>query len=282
VIGAPPTLPPAAALEPSSPMPIPATDPVMPLDVLQSLFTTAFGFALGGWRWLIVASIVVALLVGYLAGRAHARFAARSAAARAGEEFADGLRLAFSPDQVAANVKSAATLEQSLNNPIDLGVSFVSPSMRITVIDALIRVVDVDAIGGQAISKDPHLMISLLLQNADERKELNFRGSGAFQLRDDRGQPLRRVEFEFPSSRIVGALGAGVALAPRSTVSHLEIFEVPARQAQFVILTVDLAGFGEPRFLRHESNRHEFVSFKIPVEKIKGFKTHPRPITDFL
>ncbi|HBJ34996.1 MAG TPA: hypothetical protein DDZ51_09595 [Planctomycetaceae bacterium] len=211
-------------------------------------------------KWSIVmGASLISLAAGYFAGREHIKFEIRRAITEATQSLADGF------GQNKNRTPSSNKLDESQSQLIRLKIDqvHVTPTFSIRLASAKIAKAQiVDMFGETGTGREENLIITLEINNRDDRKILRFTernmfSSANFKLRDDVENTIRGVNYG-AASRPVGALRSSDDILPGAKVTHVELFNVPLPKTQFVILTVNLECFGSDGS----------IEFEIPIDQI--------------
>ncbi len=149
---------------------------------------------------------------------------------------------------------------------VPFGEAAGSGPIVLLVSDASIDLADlIDATGAESKSKEPKLIVTIAMKNVGDGRAIQYQGDGrgfwgTFRLVDDADKAVQLAYFG-QDLKVVGELKHGEELAPGAAKEHVQAFEVPPRNAKYVILKVHLLAFGQPKNVR----------FRIPAEKIKNF-----------
>lgn len=191
---------------------------------------------------------IAALILGYFLGREHLKYQMKSAISDMASSVSQGIKDAFSntPETPAASISK-----------LEIGQTHQVDNLSITLTGAKIALPKIKrGLWGddEQTGKEPKLILSFTIVNNDERKIKKFIRDGAFKLQDDVDN---RVHEEYAEA--AGGLGKYNEILPNSTVSHIELFDIPLPKTEFLQLTIDLERFdGEGK-----------VQFKIPSTSIE-------------
>lgn len=218
--------------------------------------------------WVMIALPSIAcLVIGYFIGREHFKYQMERAMADIGKAFTEDLKSEIPGTSPSSAVSSSSEAETEKARPrprIFMGQPHAANGFSIALASASIERSQVkDMMGDVGIGKDSDLALRFNVVNTDDRRILRFQEgnmflAGHFRLRDDVDNVIRGVNYGMGSTP-VGALTGAEDIAPGASATHIELFSVPPPKTKFLILTIDLACFGD----------QGEIEIQIPVEKIK-------------
>jgi hypothetical protein len=149
---------------------------------------------------------------------------------------------------------------------IDFGKEFRSDRFSLALTGAEVGYPKVkDMFGDFKQGQSEQLILTMQLSNTHDRKILRYKEGnmfldGYFHLQDDVDNDIRGVSFGMGST-IEGALTGSEDINPGEDVTHVEVFRLPPKKTQFLLLSVNLEAFGG----------EGSVCFKLPIEQVVGF-----------
>ncbi|NLS92671.1 MAG: hypothetical protein GXX96_10985 [Planctomycetaceae bacterium] len=218
------------------------------------------------WAMITIPSIAC-LIIGYFIGREHSKQQMERAVADIGKAFTEGLTSEVPAISPSSGLSSNLETESEKPTPhprMLIGERHAAKGFSIALTNASIDKSQVkDLMGNVGVGQNPDLVLRFNVVNTDDRRILRFHEGnmflpGHFRLRDDVDNVIRGVNYGM-GSKPVGALTGAEDIAPGASATHIELFSVPLPKTKFLILTVDLACFGD----------QGEIEFQIPADKIK-------------
>jgi hypothetical protein len=222
------------------------------------------GFAIPFW---VIAAflVVVCLAAGYFAGREHLAYQIRLGFVDAAGAFGSALRSSLPEGGSPEKANATAEPENVPNIPrLAIGEVYRANGFNLRLDSVKIEEVILrDQSGEEVRSNALDLAMHFTVVNAAPRRILRFRedtmwGESNFRLRDDVDNDIRPVTYPI-FGKPVGALTAEDDINPGEATSHIELFSTPPPRTQFLVLTVDLACFGD----------NGEIEFMIPASAIQ-------------
>jgi hypothetical protein len=157
------------------------------------------------------------------------------------------------------------------HSAIEFGKEFISERFSLALIGAEVGYPKVkDMFGDSKQGQLEQLILTMQLSNTHDRKILRYKEGnmfleGYFHLQDDVNNDIRGVSFGMGST-VEGALTGSEDINPGDQATHVEVFSLPPKKTQYLILSVNLEAFEGEGIIR----------FKLPIEQVVGFNpTNP-------
>ncbi len=154
-----------------------------------------------------------------------------------------------------------------IKEAIAFGETGKSKNVAIRIVNAKVGKTNAKTITNpMAQSELDNLNLEIAIKNTSERKIVRFTDQSGFfsnkmLMRDDVENIIQRIHFGIGVD-VIGALTKDDEILPGKEVVHVEVFKVPPPKTEWLMLSIDLSAFGDSGVMH----------FKIPAEKIKGFK----------